>query len=153
MNDSIVPLDFDEIKQWEGRIVGGSQASSGQFPHQASLQSSANAHFCGGSIINSRWVLSAAHCTIGRSAASTRIRVGTNSRTSGGVIHQVAQIRNHPSYNSRNLANDISTLQVTGSFTFNNLVRAIPLASVNHGVTSAQVSGWGQTSVRNLNFA
>lgn len=47
--------------EWEGVIVGGSTATSGQFPHQVSLRSSGNAHFCGGFIINNRWVGSAAH--------------------------------------------------------------------------------------------
>lgn len=92
-------------------------------------------------------MLTAAHCTIGRSPSNTRIRVGTNSRTSGGQQHNVAAIRNHPMYNSYTMANDVATVQITGQFTFNNLVRVIPLASVNHGVVSSQISGWGQTSV------
>jgi secreted trypsin-like serine protease len=47
--------------EWEGVIVGGSNAGTTQFPHQVSLRSGANAHFCGGFIINNRWVGSAAH--------------------------------------------------------------------------------------------
>lgn len=49
-------------QEWEGVIVGGSTAATGQFPHQVSLRSSGNAHFCGGFVINNRWVGSAAHC-------------------------------------------------------------------------------------------
>lgn len=48
-----------EFQEWSGKIVGGSTATPGQFPHQASLRSTAGAHFCGGTILNSRWVLSA----------------------------------------------------------------------------------------------
>lgn len=140
-------MDHKAISEWEGRIVGGSVAGSGQFPHQASLQSANLAHFCGASVINARWVLTAAHCTVGRAPSNTRVRVGTNSRTSGGVVHQVSAIRNHPSYNSFTMANDVATVQISGQFTFNNLVRVIALASVNHGVISSQISGWGQTSV------
>jgi secreted trypsin-like serine protease len=42
--------------EWEGRIVGGSTAAVGQFPHQVSMRSAAGLHFCGGFIISDRWV-------------------------------------------------------------------------------------------------
>lgn len=48
------------------RIVGGSDANRGEFPHQVSLQwgksSSSLKHFCGGSILNAEWILTAGHC-------------------------------------------------------------------------------------------
>ena len=66
----------------ESRIVGGQTVSSAaqvrklfytkyfvlnlkifsKIPHQVSLRSSAGVHFCGGFIINNRWIGSAAHC-------------------------------------------------------------------------------------------
>lgn len=145
---AIIPSNAETpLEGWEGRIVGGSAAGANAFPHQASLQSNANAHFCGAFIINNRWVGSAAHCTIGRTAANTRVRVGSNNRTTGGQLFQASAVRNHASYNANTLANDISTVQTSGTITMNAAVRAIPLASANHGAVSAQVSGWGQTAV------
>lgn len=45
------------------RIVGGSDATPGQFPYQVSLRMD-DAHICGGSIIAADWVLTAAHCVV-----------------------------------------------------------------------------------------
>jgi len=43
------------------RVVGGVEAMPHSWPWQVSLQNS-RGHFCGGSIINQQWVVSAAHC-------------------------------------------------------------------------------------------
>lgn len=45
----------------QGRIVGGVDATLGQFPHQISLRQSGS-HICGGSIISRDFILTAAHC-------------------------------------------------------------------------------------------
>lgn len=121
----------------EGRIVGGSNANLGQFPYQVSLRTAANFHFCGGSIINNRWVLSAAHCTIGRAQNSVRVVVGTVLLNSGGQTHVSSRIVNHPSYNANTIANDVSVVQTATVIGFNTNVQAITLGSaqVGGGVT------------------
>ena len=50
-------------------IVGGSEASIGQFPFQGSLLSSTGSggsHTCGAVYIGQRWAICAAHCTESR---------------------------------------------------------------------------------------
>ncbi|XP_065084030.1 chymotrypsin-2-like [Ochlerotatus camptorhynchus] len=134
-----------EFLEWEGRIVGGQNANPGQFPHQVSLRSSANAHFCGGSIVNTRYVLSAAHCSLNHFSNDTRVVVGANLLTSGGITHYSTRFIIHQSYNKITYANDIMLVQTAPPIAFNNFVRPIALGAtyITTG-RSALVSGWGK---------
>ena len=45
-----------------GRVVGGSDALPGEFCWQVALINSLNQYLCGGALIGTQWVLTAAHC-------------------------------------------------------------------------------------------
>ncbi|CAH2050757.1 unnamed protein product, partial [Iphiclides podalirius] len=136
------------------RIVGGSITTIDAYPYAASLLYSWNlANYlqsCGGAILTSRAVLSAAHCFYGDTTVRWRIRVGSSWANSGGVVHNTAQIITHPNYNSRLMDNDVAILRSATTFTYNNRVRAGSIAGVNYNLADNQAVfaiGWGVTSV------
>jgi len=49
------------LKEQANRITNGSPAARGQFPWQVAIIIELT-WFCGGSLISSQWVLTAAHC-------------------------------------------------------------------------------------------
>lgn len=140
-----------ESDQFQSRIVNGSTAHIGQFPHQVSLRTHRKKeHFCGGSIINTRWIITAAHCSYQRPVRSIIAIVGTNELTSGGIAHDIESVHLHPDYNPRMFDNDIALLQTTEEIQFTKLVQPIRLpADDTLSGTPVTLSGWGLTDYYN----
>lgn len=74
---SAIPTPQDSVA-----IVGGTAASAGEFPFIVSLQLNGS-HFCGGSLLDSRTVVTAAHCTEGQTASALTVRAGSLVRPTG----------------------------------------------------------------------
>lgn len=136
----------------EQSIVGGTTVSVNSFPWQISLQSF-NSHFCGGSIIDAQWILTAAHCVEGESASRLNIRAGTSTWSRNGQTRQVRRVIMHPSYNGDPADGyDIALLELSSPLSFGAGVQPVPLTTTTDeqaGITSAgavaTVSGWGAT--------
>lgn len=79
-------------------IVGGTNVPPGAYPFMASVQDD-GFHFCGGSVIASTWVLTAAHCVPDGNAAGLSVVVGTNNNSNGsGTRIPVSGVLVHPNY-------------------------------------------------------
>ncbi|KAG6465621.1 hypothetical protein O3G_MSEX015271 [Manduca sexta] len=129
------------------RIVGGSTAPDGRVPYQASLRNVLNSHFCGGSVLNNRWVLTAAHCTVGQSKSSIKVVVGTNNLLVGGDRYSVEIIIIHEGYDSVQISNDVSVIKVTSDIEFKDRVQPIQLPDEDTDAGADVVlSGWGRLS-------
>lgn len=79
------------------RIIGGVEAPKGERPWMASLQSGGQ-HFCGGSVIDKNWILTAAHCVEDVSdPASLEIKINlTNlNDANSGETHKVSDVYVH----------------------------------------------------------
>merc|ERR1719373_1385746 len=64
-----------------GRIVGGTEAYPGEFPHQIALLRGGvgGSLMCGGSLVAANRVITAGHCCDGQSASRLGVRVGSHN--------------------------------------------------------------------------
>ena len=142
------------------QIVGGKAAPAGMWPFQVALldtgePNNADAQFCGGSLISSRHVLTAAHCVKGMRPAKLLILTGTQSLKSGGTRRRVASIRVHPKYNASTSDYDIAVVTmktaVTGIRAAQMLTTATERTLAKPGIL-AYVTGWGALNEAGTRF-
>ncbi|XP_034516051.1 serine protease 55 isoform X1 [Ailuropoda melanoleuca] len=132
------------------RIIGGMEAEVGEFPWQVSIQAR-NEHFCGGSIINKWWIVTAAHCFSSEELLPTDLSVvlGSNDLSSSSLeIKGITSIVLHKDFQRPTMNNDIALLLLDSPITFSGLKEPIcmprkPSPSVWH---KCWVAGWGQTN-------
>merc|ERR1711872_564375 len=133
------------------RIVGGTQASLNEWPWQVALMYG-NSQFCGGSLINDRYVLTAAHCVEGFTAGDLSVRLGehnlASSSESSTVTRGVRTIKAHQSYNDQTLVNDIALLELSSPVTQSSTILSVclPPPRPQYANRQATVTGWGTTS-------
>ncbi|XP_078088026.1 transmembrane protease serine 7 [Mustelus asterias] len=138
-------------RQWDSRIVGGSNAHDGEWPWQVSLHFSGSP-YCGASVITNEWLLSAAHCFQGDKLSDPRqwvAQLGMHSQGNAKFASQLKRILVHEYYNARNFDYDISLLQLKKAWpdTLASAIQPICVPSLTQVVPSGErcwVTGWGQ---------
>jgi len=131
------------------RIIGGQETSPYKYPWQAMLFNRQGWPFCGGSIISSRVILTAAHCTAGTAAGDIGVAVGVHDFVNGEVSEtmRAESKQEHPNYNSVTFDFDIALLLLPQNLTFSKRVQRVclPPTPLPYDGYSATVSGWGLT--------
>jgi secreted trypsin-like serine protease len=136
------------------KIVGGRRAASGTHPWQVSLavswiSDSGRAHFCGGSVYDSRWIVTAAHCVRTLKASDIHVVAGTTVLTRGAYRVNVERILRHKGYDHSTKENDVALLRTHEPLPLGTLTTPIKLMAPEDeaALTGARllVTGWGAT--------
>ncbi|XP_058832495.1 chymotrypsin-2-like [Topomyia yanbarensis] len=134
------------------RIVNGTDASINDYPFMISLRSSSGRHSCGGSILNERWILTAAHCVnyyttplvqsvqIGRTDVSIEIDES---------VYFIEDVVIHPYYNpSNSYIFDVALIKLKKSLVFGATIQPVQLPKKYDEVDETDLAvtliGWGR---------
>ncbi|XP_031568094.1 uncharacterized protein LOC116302847 [Actinia tenebrosa] len=147
------------------RIVGGDPSHHGGWPWQVQMGGLLYGiffpHWCGASIVNERWIVTAAHCVTRRRFGSytvfkpknLTITVGEyNLSRIDGTEQQipVEKVLVHRQYNPTTIDYDIALLQLKRPMVFNAHVSPVCLPSFDFPPnTMCYVTGWGRTTMAN----
>lgn len=131
-----------------GFIVGGEDAFIENYPYMAGIMN-LGLFNCGGSIINSRSVLTAAHCILIRSATTVSVFVGSSRRRGqGGTTHRALRVSIHPNYiytpDPFQMQADIAVVRTVRQILFDAFVQPIPLGTeFVPALVPVVLTGWG----------
>jgi secreted trypsin-like serine protease len=144
---AIAPSEGNRME--DGRIVGGKEATPYSWPWQIQIRYN-NGHFCGGSLLSTNWVLSAAHCFRGYPVSSFSFRGGRHTKTGTSEPYEqtsaAAAVVIHESYSTSTLNNDVAVIRLSTPFTFTRQVSAVCLPTQTTELNSGElvhITGWG----------
>lgn len=142
----------------QAKIIGGIEASLGQFPYQVALVSDPDdafqSQYCGGSIVSDRWVVTAAHCF---DANDSYVMAGFTdlNNTANAQVALIERWIVYPTYQGATFDSDIAMLELAtpldleacGSacapIQITELGDPLGLSTVGN---AAFISGWGDTT-------
>ncbi|XP_058017713.1 ovochymase-2 [Ahaetulla prasina] len=133
------------------RIVGGSQVQQGSHPWQVSLKRS-NYHFCGGTLVSTQWVITAAHCVVSRSLLRLlTVTAGEHDLSLKDEEEQTLPVKDiikHPKFNRKKpMDYDIALLKMDGHFKYGAAVWPVCLPDPHEKFDSGYICvtcGWGR---------
>ncbi|XP_011701443.1 PREDICTED: venom serine protease 34-like isoform X2 [Wasmannia auropunctata] len=134
------------------RIIGGREVFENEYPWMAGIISINRSQvICGASIINDRYVITAAHCII-YGKDDLKVSVGAHNSCkwdSKSIIFSVKSIFPHPNYNRETNFADIMLVKLIMRISFNKFVKPICLPKLEldavsqYGGQSVSALGWG----------
>ena len=150
-------LEFIQANHTQTRIVGGKEVVVGRYPYMVALVDCNGRQFCGGSLIDSEWILTAAHCK----GLATHVHIGRHDLGSREAFEEIEvdYERKHPLYiDSLSLNRDFLLIRLkspssytpvkldTGSL---KLFRGTPVTAIGWGnlVPDSLVTELQRTSV------
>ncbi|XP_006112506.3 cathepsin G-like [Pelodiscus sinensis] len=133
-----------------GEIIGGREARphSRRYMAYLEIQIKGGKKKCGGFLVKTNFVLTAAHCQGGKIV----VTLGAHNVSQEEKTRQVIPVRRwvpHPQFNKKTLENDIMVLQLSRSAVLNTWVRLLRLPNAKFRLRpgpTCSVAGWGRTA-------
>lgn len=136
-------------KNIDSQVINGDLSELGARPYQIVLLKNGR-HYCGGTIISKRWILTAAHCISDKNASIISIRAGSLDSGSGGQVIKAKQVIPHPGFGKGGMGADIGVVELASDLQFNENVSAaaIPTKALDAEAAAPgqtlTLSGWGR---------
>jgi len=116
------------------RIIGGRNTNDGEWPWIAYLFEKPNGidkgGLCGASLINSKWLVTAAHCFPTEDPSLYRVVLGEYNRMANSgfeIYRDVKRLILHEKYNTITSNNDVALVLLSKEVNFNEFVRPVCL--------------------------
>lgn len=140
------------LNDFPNKVVGGYPAQVGDWGWQIGLNFFGS-HSCGGSLLNSEWVITAAHCLHGFGSPSYfSITLGYHDRftpNQWSTTRKASKLILHEKYSTRTFDNDIALIKLSSPVTYSKYIVPACIPTVFNKDYSGQDSwstGWGTTS-------
>jgi secreted trypsin-like serine protease len=155
--------DDERPEEMTDKIVGGKPVPPGKYPFQVALIKATTkvgreyfGQFCGGTLIDERWVLTAAHCVPKTKATEIQVYIGSTvlpagdeELSEGPARLSVSRVVSHHKYDPKTHDNDIALLRLEApaSLKFKSAALGTYSLAAKHARVGSTVvvTGWGRT--------